>query len=205
MVTMLTRNWWTLALRGLVAVMFGIAALVWPQPTLELLVMVFGAVMLVDGVLALVAGSAARWWAPALVGVVEIIIGAATLISPATAGLILLALIAAWAVTTGILQVMVAVQLRREIDNEWLVALGGILSIAFGAFVVLFPGASAIRHGLADRRLCHPGRPEPDCLRLPRAQPAQGCGDCRAKHVRRRSLMTAEARHARAWLHLMAP
>ena len=144
MVTMLTRNWWTLALRGLVAVMFGIAALVWPQPTLELLVMVFGAVMLVDGVLALVAGSAARWWAPALVGVVEIIIGAATLISPATAGLILLALIAAWAVTTGILQVMVAVQLRREIDNEWLVALGGILSIAFGVFVVLFPGASAI-------------------------------------------------------------
>ena len=178
MVTMLTRNWWTLALRGLVAVMFGIVALVWPQPTLELLVMVFGAVMLVDGVLALVAGSAARWWASALVGVVEIIIGAATLISPATAGLILLALIAAWAVTTGILQVIVAVQLRREIDNEWLVALGGILSIAFGALRGVVPRRQRNRHGLADRRLRHPGRLDPHCLRLPRAQPAQGCGDC---------------------------
>jgi uncharacterized membrane protein HdeD (DUF308 family) len=152
MLSIFARKWWTLALRGVVAVIFGILALVWPRLTLLALVILFGAFMLVDGVLTL-AGTLAwrkwnqRWWAAALAGVAGIIVGVLTFVWPGMTGLVLLYLIAAWAILTGILEIVAAIELRRVIEGEWLLALNGILSVVLGALLVAFPGAGAL--GLA--------------------------------------------------------
>jgi uncharacterized membrane protein HdeD (DUF308 family) len=152
MLQIFARNWWALALRGVVAVIFGILALVWPHQTLLALVILFGAFMLVDGVLTLASALAwrkwnPRWWAVALAGVAGIIVGVLTFVWPGMTGLALLYLIAAWAILTGILEIVAAIELRRVIEGEWLMVLSGILSVVLGVLLVAFPGAGAL--GLA--------------------------------------------------------
>jgi uncharacterized membrane protein HdeD (DUF308 family) len=152
MLQIFARNWWALALRGVVAVIFGILALVWPRLTLLALVILFGAFMLVDGVFTL-AGAFAwrkwnqRWWAVVLAGVAGIIVGVLTFVWPGMTGLVLLCLIAAWAIITGILEIVAAIELRRVIEGEWLMVLSGILSVVLGVLLAAFPGAGAL--GLA--------------------------------------------------------
>ena len=152
MLSIFARNWWVLALQGVTAVLFGILALVWPYQTLLALVILFGAFMLVDGVLTLAGAFAWRkwnqgWWAVALAGVAGIIVGVLTFVWPGMTGLVLLYLIAAWAITTGILEIVAAIELRRVIEGEWLMVLSGILSVVLGVLLVAFPGAGAL--GLA--------------------------------------------------------
>jgi uncharacterized membrane protein HdeD (DUF308 family) len=144
MVSMFAGKWWAVALQGVAAVIFGILALVWPQSTLWALVMVFGAFAVADGILALVAGIAARWLAVGLAGVAGIVVGILTLVWPNITGLALLYLIAAWAITTGVCEIAAAIELRRVIDGEWFMILNGILSVACGMLLVLFPGAGAL-------------------------------------------------------------
>lgn len=148
MALQLTRYWWALALRGVVAVIFGIVALVWPSITLGALILVFGAYALVDGVLAVLKGVSDRgapgWWALLIEGLAGIAIGVLTFLWPTTTALVLLYFIAAWAVVTGIFEIVAAVQLRHEIAGEWLLALGGVLSIVFGVLCIVAPGASAL-------------------------------------------------------------
>jgi uncharacterized membrane protein HdeD (DUF308 family) len=152
MLSIFARNWWVLALQGVTAVLLGILALVWPYQTLLALVILFGAFMLVDGVLTLAGALAWRkwnqgWWAVALAGVAGIIVGVLTFVWPGMTGLVLLYLIAAWAITTGILEIVAAIELRRVIEGEWLMVLSGILSVVLGVLLVAFPGAGAL--GLA--------------------------------------------------------
>jgi uncharacterized membrane protein HdeD (DUF308 family) len=152
MLSIFARNWWVLALQGVTAVLFGILALVWPYQTLLALVILFGAFMLVDGVLTLAGALAWRkwnqgWWAVALAGVAGMIVGVLTFVWPGMTGLVLLYLIAAWAITTGILEIEAAIELRRVIEGEWLMVLSGILSVVLGVLLVAFPGAGAL--GLA--------------------------------------------------------
>ncbi len=138
------RHWWILALRGLLAVIFGGLALLWPGPTLAALVLFFGAFALVDGVLALVVGARSRWWGVVLLGLLGIAAGVLTFMRPGITALALLYLIAGWAIVRGVFEIVGAIQLRRELENEGLLVLAGLASIAFGVLIFLFPGAGAL-------------------------------------------------------------
>lgn len=144
----LARNWWLILLRGIAAVIFGVLTFAWPGVTLITLVLLYGAYALADGVLALWAaiagGSAApRWWL-AVVGLLGIAAGAVTFFYPAVTAIILLYFIAGWAVATGVMQIIGAIQLRKEIDNEWMLIASGGVSVLFGLIMFVAPGAGAI-------------------------------------------------------------
>ena len=144
----LAKNWWLILLRGICAILFGVLAFAWPGVTLVTLVVLYGAFALADGVLAVAAaitgGSAApRWWL-AIVGLAGIAAGLLTFLWPGVTALVLLVFIAIWAIVTGVLQIVGAIQLRKEIDNEWLLIVGGVLSVLFGLAVLVRPGAGAL-------------------------------------------------------------
>lgn len=138
------RNWWTLALRGLFAVLFGIAAFVWPALTLAALVILFGAYALVDGLFALIGGIQTRSWFFIIEGIVGIIAGILIFIWPGITALLLLTFIAGWAIITGIIEIIGAIRLRQVIANEWLLILGGVLSVLFDIILIAQPGAGAL-------------------------------------------------------------
>ena len=138
----LAKNWWALALRGIAAIVFGILALVLPGVTLAVLVLLFGAYALVEGVFNVVAairgrGDGSPWWALVLEGSVSIAAGIVAILVPGLTALALLYMIAAWAVVTGVLEIVAAVRLRRQITGELWLALNGVLTF-------LVPGAGAL-------------------------------------------------------------
>lgn len=142
-------NWWLLALRGLVAVLFGVLAFVWPGATLITLVWLFGAFALVNGFLSLVLAAKApkgypRLGSLILGGLLGILAGLLTFVMPGITALGLLMLIAAWAIVTGVMEVVAAIRLRKIIANEWLLILAGIASVAFGVVLFLQPAAGAL-------------------------------------------------------------
>ncbi len=145
MTSVLTRNWWALALRGIFAVLLGLAAFVLPGVTLAVFVALFGAYAVIDGVLAIIAGVRAaerheRWWSPVLKGLAGIVAGVLAFVWPALTALALLYLIAAWAIVTGVLEIVAAVHLHRA-HGEWLLVTNGVLSILFGLLAIVWPGA----------------------------------------------------------------
>lgn len=149
MMNVLARNWWALALRGLFAILFGVLAFVWPGLTLQALVILYGAYALVDGVFALVAAvraaeAHARWWTLLIEGLVGIGAGILTFIWPGITALVLLYLIAAWAIVTGLLEIVAAIRLRKEITDEWALGASGAASVIFGLLLMIFPGAGAL-------------------------------------------------------------
>jgi uncharacterized membrane protein HdeD (DUF308 family) len=145
----LSRNWWALALRGLAAIVFGVLAFAWPGLTLWALVLLFGAYMLVDGIFAIVgavraAGRETRWWLLLVEGVLGVLAGLVAFLWPGITALALLYLVAAWAIATGILQIIGAIRLRREIEGEWALILGGVLSVIFGLVLAVLPGSGIL-------------------------------------------------------------
>jgi uncharacterized membrane protein HdeD (DUF308 family) len=145
----LSRNWWLVVLRGVLGIAFGIITFVAPAISLAALVLLFGAYAFADGVFAIASAvrrrdTAEPWWVLLLEGLVGIGAGLVTLFLPGITALVLLYIIAGWAVATGILELVAAVRLRKEIKHEWLLALGGIASLAFGVLIALFPGAGAL-------------------------------------------------------------
>ncbi|WP_315789299.1 HdeD family acid-resistance protein [Fischerella sp. JS2] len=147
--TLLARNWWTLVLRGVIAILFGMAVFVWPRISVGVLVGLFGLFVLISGILALIAALSRRQpeenrWLLVFEGIIGIIAGVLVFIWPGITALILLYFIAAWAIVTGILEIIAAIQLRKEIENEWLLAIAGIASILFGILVAIRPGAGAL-------------------------------------------------------------
>jgi uncharacterized membrane protein HdeD (DUF308 family) len=138
---MLSGSWWALAVRGLAAIIFGILAFVLPEGTLFALILLFGAYSLVDGVFAVVAairGSGRRWLLLAE-GILGILAGLVTLVLPGLTAFVLLYIIAFWAIFTGIARIVLAISLRREIDNEWFLILSGALTVLFGVLLVFLP------------------------------------------------------------------
>jgi uncharacterized membrane protein HdeD (DUF308 family) len=149
MLSAITRTWWLAALRGSLAVIFGVAAFVWPGLTLEVLVLLFGAYAFVDGVVVLgfglmAAGDGLRWWPLVLGGIVGIATGVFTFVQPGAIALALVYVIGAWAVVTGILEIVAAIRLRNVITNEWLMGFSGVLSIVFGVLVLARPNVGAL-------------------------------------------------------------
>ena len=146
MLGLVARDWWVFAIRGIAALVFGILAFIWPETTLTVLVFLFGAYVLVDGASLLVAlarGDAVarrHAWAVGIIGVLGIVAGVVTFVWPGLTALSLLYLVAFWAIAMGTFQVIAAIALRRELDGEFWLALGGVASIAFGAFLVVSPG-----------------------------------------------------------------
>lgn len=149
MLTAWARNWWTLVIRGIAAVLFGLLTLFAPGISLAALILLFACYAIVDGVFNLVGtvrGMAhhQRWGESLLEGVVSLAAGVVALLWPGLSALALLFWIAAWAIVTGVLELGAAIRLRRLIQGEWLLALSGVLSVVFGVLVVVSPGAGAL-------------------------------------------------------------
>jgi uncharacterized membrane protein HdeD (DUF308 family) len=145
----LSRNWWIVVLRGVAAVVFGLLAIFWPGMTLVVLAVVFGVFALVDGVaLALTAyRSASGTRLPlGLQSALAIIAGLLALVWPMAAVIALVFLIGAWAIVTGVAEIVTAVRLRSHISSEWLLVFVGALSVIFGLLLWFWPlaGAEAI-------------------------------------------------------------
>jgi uncharacterized membrane protein HdeD (DUF308 family) len=149
MATILARHWWSLVIRGLVAILFGLVTFAWPGITLGALVLLFGAYALVDGIVNLVAmfrSSRARehWWAFLLEGIAGILAGLVTFLWPVITTLALVYIIAGWAFVTGIFEIIAAIRLRKHIAGEVLLVLSGILSIVLGFLFAIAPLAGAL-------------------------------------------------------------
>jgi uncharacterized membrane protein HdeD (DUF308 family) len=138
------KNWWVLLLRGICAVLFAVMAFTLPGLTLVTLVLLYGVYALADGLTALWVGGQARAWWFMLLGTIGMIVGILTFAYPGITAVALLYLIAAWAIVRGVFEIVTAIQLRKEISNEWLLILSGILSVLFGVALVAQPAAGAL-------------------------------------------------------------
>lgn len=140
-------SWGALVLRGVLLIVLGIAAILLPGPTLAALIAVFAAFALVDGVLSVIAGFMApgptRWWL-VIAGALGIAIGVLTFLSPTATAIALVIFIGAWSIVTGLGQIVTAWRLRHAIEGEGWWILSGIVSVIFGAFLVIFPGQGAL-------------------------------------------------------------
>lgn len=144
----MARNWWSIVLRGVCAILFGIFAWSWPGVTLGALVFLWGGYAFADGLLAF-AGAFSKetdtpWWALVLTGIVSIGAAMAAIFYPGLTAVGLLYVIALWAIVSGTLEIVAAVELRRVIHGEVWLAIAGMLSILFGAFLIARPGAGAL-------------------------------------------------------------
>jgi uncharacterized membrane protein HdeD (DUF308 family) len=138
-----------LLIRGLVGVALGIVAIAWPGITITVLVTIFGLYAVIDGITTLMFGVSrsqpqGRSWAHVAQGVAGIVVGVLAFIWPGVTALMLVLFIGAWAIVTGILEIVAAIRLRNVIEREWLLVLSGTLSMLFGLLIVAFPGAGAV-------------------------------------------------------------
>lgn len=147
--TNLTRNWWLVVFRGVLAILFGLTAFLWPGLTFLALVLMFGIYAIADGVFAMLTGVMSskyspRWWVFLLEGVVSLAAGVIAILRPGLAGFVLIVVIAIWAILTGILEIAAAVRLRREITNEWMLAFAGFVSIVLGVLLFFQPATGGL-------------------------------------------------------------
>jgi uncharacterized membrane protein HdeD (DUF308 family) len=146
----LSRNWGLIAVRGVVALIFGIVALLWPGITLLALVLLFAAYAFVDGIFAIASGlrrradNRGRDWLQVVGGIFGVLIGVVTVAYPGITTIVLLYFIGAWAIVTGAFEVAAAYRLRHELRNDWLLAIDGIVSIVFGALILFQPAVGAL-------------------------------------------------------------
>lgn len=143
------RSWWAFVLRGVLTFLFGVLALVLPEMAIFTLVMVFGAYAAVTGMLDIVAALrekplARMPWSLFLSGIVGVLAGLMAFVGRGLTAISLLYLIAGWSLATGVLEIIAAVRLRKEIRGEWLLVGSGLLSALFGVFLMAFPGAGAL-------------------------------------------------------------
>jgi uncharacterized membrane protein HdeD (DUF308 family) len=149
MLELYTRNWWAVVLRGIVAVVFGVLALAWPGITLSTLVVLFGVFAFMDGIFALVA-AIGGWskledhWFLLLEGALGILIGIMAYRAPGLTAVMLVLYIAAWTLLMGVLKVVAAVRLRKEIQGEWWLGLSGVLSLVVALALMSYPLAGAL-------------------------------------------------------------
>jgi uncharacterized membrane protein HdeD (DUF308 family) len=145
----LAKCWWLVLLRGVAGIVFGILAFVWPGLTLAVLILLYGAYALIDGIFALMAAFTGgpkpvpTWWL-VVIGLCGVAAGLVTFFWPGVTALVLIFFIGGWAIAHGIFEIVGAIKLRNEIDNEWWLILAGALSVIFGLIVLIAPGAGAL-------------------------------------------------------------
>jgi uncharacterized membrane protein HdeD (DUF308 family) len=149
MLQTLARNWWAVVLRGVFAVLFGVGTFFWPGITLAVLVLLYGGYLFIDGILAVLWALARRHegafpWGVFLAGLASLAAGVVTLLWPGVTALALLYVIAVWAIVRGVFEIIAAFHLRRELRNEWLLALNGVLTLLLGVVLIFAPGAGVL-------------------------------------------------------------
>jgi uncharacterized membrane protein HdeD (DUF308 family) len=149
MLQMFCRRWWVLLLKGILAILLGVSAIVWPGITLLTLALMFGIFSIIDGVAALVIGFRGEsdgtvWWTMVALGVLAIAAGIIAFAWPGITLVALLAVIAVSAILRGVFEIAAAIRLRKEIDDEWILGLSGFMSIVFGALILYRPDVGLI-------------------------------------------------------------
>ncbi len=145
----LSRNWWLVLLRGLIAIGFGILVWIQPEISLRMLIMLFAVFSLTDGVLEIGIAIAGRdWleqkWVLIIRGLLGIGLGILTILRPDVTAMALLFYISIWAIAGGVLDIVTGIRLRKEMTGEWLLILGGIMTVAFGALLIAWPSEGAL-------------------------------------------------------------
>jgi uncharacterized membrane protein HdeD (DUF308 family) len=149
LLTAVADDWWLLLVRGLAAIAFGVIAFLWPAITLVSMIYLFGIYAIVDGLVAIWAAfnlpgqPGPRWWL-GLSGVVSILAGIIAFVYTGMTAMVLLVVIAVWAIIIGLLQLYAAIQLWKVIDNDWWLILSGLLAVAFGAVMIAWPSTGTL-------------------------------------------------------------
>ena len=149
MLDLMARNWWAYVVRGCVALIFGLYAWFMPGMAMKVLLTLFGIFVLLEGILAIAGSIVARkesdvWWLVLLEGMVGLCLGVVTLTRPGFVAAVIVLLIAFWAIWGGVFRIIAAVRLRKELDSEWLLIFGGMLSILFGIMLFKHIGAGIV-------------------------------------------------------------
>ncbi len=145
MLALLAENWWAFVLRGIFAILFGIGAWSFPGLTVVVLVVLFGFYCLVDGFTSLLLAFEAEskgWYV--LGGLVSLAAGVLAFMRPGLTAIAVLIVIGLWAIVRGVIEIVTAIQIRKEVEGEWMLAAAGIISVIFGLFVVARPGQGAL-------------------------------------------------------------
>jgi len=145
----LSTYWWLAILRGVVAILFGIALLARPGLSLGLLLLLFGAFALASGVLAMISSISLavhhkRWWAMFIEGIIGVVVGLITFFMPALTALSVLVLVAVWAILIGVFQFIAAVTRFGPAAHGWLMAIAGLLSVVLGILLFMYPGVGLL-------------------------------------------------------------
>jgi len=149
MVEILTRYWWAFIARGVCAIALGVMVFAWPAITAAALIILFSVYAFADGVF-LVVKAIGSWkarddrWLLLFEGLLGIGIGVVAFLAPGVTAIVLLFYIAAWSLTTGILEIIAAIRLRKEIEREVWWILSGIASIIFAVLLMVFPGSGIV-------------------------------------------------------------
>jgi uncharacterized membrane protein HdeD (DUF308 family) len=149
MLTLLAKNWWVFLVRGIAAILFGLMAFAWPGLSLATLVIFFGAWALVGGIFAIVGAFSAskrhkEWWVLLLQGILGVGVGVLTFWQPGITAISILWYLAFWSIFTGVVEVVTAIRLRKEIKGEGWIMLAGAASVLFGVLLIARPGAGAL-------------------------------------------------------------
>jgi uncharacterized membrane protein HdeD (DUF308 family) len=144
----MARMWWAFLLRGVLAIAAGVFVLLVPGIGLAALILLFAAWMIADGVAELIGAWRTRgqknWWVGILEGIAGLAVGIVAVVVPGLTAVVLLYLVAAWAIVTGVLEIYAAIKLREEITGELWMGLAGLLSVLFGLYLIIFPGAGIL-------------------------------------------------------------
>ncbi len=149
MIELLSKNWWKFVARGVCAIVFGVLAFAWPGITLLTLVILFGVFALIDGIFSIITAISMRetmedWWVLLLRGLAGVGIGLITYLAPGVTAFVLILYIAVWSLVTGVLELVVAIRLRKVVQGEFWLILSGIASIAFAFLLLARPGVGAL-------------------------------------------------------------
>lgn len=149
MIAILQQNWWTLALRGVIAILFGICAFIWPLATALAFVILLAAFAFIEGVFAFI--GAVSWGLTGnqrlllvVLGLLGLGVGVTAVMYPGLTAVVIVALIAWWAIFSGAIQLIVAIEMRKIIENDWLLVVGALLSILFGVLLLWRPLAGIL-------------------------------------------------------------
>ena len=156
MIREISKYWWVFNLRGIIAIVFGLAALLWPALTLGVIVLLFGLFALLEGLLTVISsfgkGDEKGGWTLLLEGLVGLLVCVIVLLGtslgsmfwPKVAAVMLVYYIAGWAMLAGLFKIITAFLIRSEVKGEWVLGLSGLISILVGLILIFRPGAGVL-------------------------------------------------------------